>query len=292
MTPATIAIALGGHRAGREWMAPCPAHQDDDPSLSIGIGRNGKILIYCHAGCSQPDVIAALRERGLWEDSMGAKCTPVRVPSQLDKAHLTELALRIWRQGSPIEGSLAETYLASRGLSPPTSDALRFHVGLRHRSGNAHPAMIAMVKHGTSGVPLGILRTYLAADVGGKATVEPARMMLGPCRGGAVQLATVDDNATLVVGEGVETVAAAMQATGHAGWAALSTSGLRTLDLPYAIRNVVVLADGGDPGEAAASAAAQRWAREGRSVRIARAPPDSDFNDLLIAPHIQFGGMP
>ena len=75
-------------------------------------------------------------------------------------------------------------------------------------------------------------------------------MMLGPCRGGAVRLAAPVD--VLMVGEGIETCLAAMQATGHAAWAALSTSGLRALDLPDEVRDVIVLADGDDPGEAAA----------------------------------------
>jgi putative DNA primase/helicase len=63
-----------------------------------------------------------------------------------------------------------------------------------------------------------------------------------------------------------------MQATGHPAWAALSTSGLRALDLPGEVREVIVLADGDEPGEAAARDAALRWMREGRRVRIARAP--------------------
>ena len=40
---------------------------------------------------------------------------------------------------------------------------------------------------------------------------------------------------------------AAMRATSHPAWAALSTSGLGTLDLPKDIRDVIVLADGADP---------------------------------------------
>jgi DNA primase len=85
-----------------------------------------------------------------------------------------------------------------------------------------------------------------------------------------------------MVGEGLETCLAAMQATGHPAWAALSTSGLRTLDLPDDVRDVLVLADGDDAGEAAARGAALRWKREGRRVRIARPPQDFDFNDLLL----------
>ncbi len=104
--------------------------------------------------------------------------------------------------------------------------------------------------------------------------------MLGPCHGGAVRLGTSGD--VLMVGEGIETCLAAMQATGNPAWAALSTSGLRALDLPSDVREVIVLADGDDPGEAAARASALRWQREGRRVRIARPPQGLDFNDMLL----------
>ena len=104
--------------------------------------------------------------------------------------------------------------------------------------------------------------------------------MLGPCHGGAVRLGTPGD--VLMVGEGIETCLAAMQATGNPAWAALSTSGLRALDLPQEVREVIVLADGDDPGEEAAREAALRWKRERRSVRIARPPRGCDFNDLLL----------
>ena len=105
-------------------------------------------------------------------------------------------------------------------------------------------------------------------------------MMLGPCRGGAVRLGPIDQR--LLVGEGIESCLAAMQATGRSAWAALSTSGLRALDLPVEVDEVTVLADGDDPGEAAAHEAALRWKRQGRVVRIARPPRGLDFNDLLL----------
>jgi putative DNA primase/helicase len=85
-----------------------------------------------------------------------------------------------------------------------------------------------------------------------------------------------------MIGEGIETCLAAMQATGHPAWAALSTSGLRALDLSATVREVIVLADGDDPGEAAARDCALRWMREGRHVRIARPPRGLDFNDVLL----------
>lgn len=42
------------------WAARCPAHQDRHPSLSIGIGKDGRILLKCHAGCSVDGVVAAM----------------------------------------------------------------------------------------------------------------------------------------------------------------------------------------------------------------------------------------
>ena len=73
MSAETIARALGGQRLGSTWMAPCPSHEDRRPSLSICEAENGKVLIHCHAGCSQRDVIAELRLRGIWQpDACGA----------------------------------------------------------------------------------------------------------------------------------------------------------------------------------------------------------------------------
>jgi DNA primase len=56
---------------------------------------------------------------------------------------------------------------------------------------------------------------------------------------------------------------------------------MRLLALPSIVREVTILADGDDPGERAALGAARRWLAEGRSVRIARPPSGTDFNDLL-----------
>ncbi len=43
-----------------KWMAQCPVHRDTVPSLSIGVGRNGRILLHCFAGCKYEDIVAAL----------------------------------------------------------------------------------------------------------------------------------------------------------------------------------------------------------------------------------------
>ena len=196
MTAETIAKALGGHRAGATWMARCPAHDDSSPSLAISAGSNGKVLVRCHAGCDQRDVIAALIERGLWDRTgkrqggiarkhrKNLECEP-----DPDAKARTEAAIAIWRASHDIAGSLAETYLRSRGIAPSPLPSLRFHPGLKHASGGIWPAMVALVAHGETGEALAVHRTFLARDGHGKAPVDPAKMMLGPCRGGVVRLA-------------------------------------------------------------------------------------------------------
>jgi DNA primase len=89
-----------------------------------------------------------------------------------------------------------------------------------------------------------------------------------------------------MIGEGIETCLAAMQSTGHSAWAALSASGLRSLEIPPDVNDVIILADGDAAGEAAAKACATRLAGATRRIRIARAPLEADFNDVL-----QSGGI-
>jgi len=287
MPAETIAKALDGRKAGSGWSARCPAHDDRTPSLSLRDTGDGKVLVRCHAGCDQDEVIAHLKASGLWMQNgprlfRYAALGRVIKPTEPDRDEIkrTEAALSIWQAAKPAGGTLIETYLGSRGLRLPATPTLRFHPYLKHPSGDSWPAMIALVARGSDDAPLAIHRTFLARNGAGKAPVDPQKMMLGPCGGGAVRLAEPGD--VLMIGEGIETCLAAMQETGLPAWAALSTSGLRALDLPKDVRDVIVLADGDDPGEAAARDCALRWKRDGRRVRIARPPKGMDFNDMLV----------
>jgi hypothetical protein len=47
-------------RPGGGWDALCPAHEDDRPSLSVGVGKDGRVLLKCHACCTAEEVVAAL----------------------------------------------------------------------------------------------------------------------------------------------------------------------------------------------------------------------------------------
>lgn len=56
-------------KTGKGWLGHCPAHGDRNPSFSINEGRDGLPLVRCHSGCSQSDVVQALKELDAWYGS-------------------------------------------------------------------------------------------------------------------------------------------------------------------------------------------------------------------------------
>src|SRR5882672_7386863 len=45
---------------GAGWQARCPAHHDENPSLSIALGDDGRVLVSCHAGCEFSSIVKAI----------------------------------------------------------------------------------------------------------------------------------------------------------------------------------------------------------------------------------------
>ncbi len=48
------------HKQGNGWTACCPAHEDKNPSLTVGIAEDGRFLICCQAGCQTDAVMRAI----------------------------------------------------------------------------------------------------------------------------------------------------------------------------------------------------------------------------------------
>jgi hypothetical protein len=252
--------------------------------LTLRDGRDGRLLVKCWHGCDPRHVLAELQRLGLLAShSDGARLPPaVRTTEGGDAARRTALAGRIWDSATEARGSPVAQYLADRGITTiPLPPCLRWAPSLRRPDGTAGPAMVTRVD-GLDGELIAVHRTWIDREQSG-IWHRRDRASLGPVGGGAVRLAPASE--TLMVGEGIETCLAAMQATTLLGWAALSTSGLRALILPTAVRTVMILADNdvNGAGERAARAAAERWLAEGRRVRLAMPPePGGDFNDVLV----------
>jgi putative DNA primase/helicase len=105
--------------------------------------------------------------------------------------------------------------------------------------------------------------------------------MLGRFMGGAIRFAAAGPE--MAIGEGIETTLSYMQVSGIPSWAAICTSGMRSIVLPPLPMAAVVhlLVDLDPAGEEAAKAAADRLSREGRAVKLARPTTGKDFNDAL-----------
>ncbi len=55
-----LAHLKGVRSSLRGWKACCPAHADREPSLSIGLGEQGQVLLKCFAGCSLERITEAM----------------------------------------------------------------------------------------------------------------------------------------------------------------------------------------------------------------------------------------
>ena len=54
-------LQISGHTGRRNsYVALCPAHDDSHPSLSVGQGADGRVLIHCFAGCDAQAIVNAV----------------------------------------------------------------------------------------------------------------------------------------------------------------------------------------------------------------------------------------
>ncbi len=60
MTAPELAARLEATKTNAGWSAKCPAHEDKTASLSIGEGTEGRVLIFCHAGCQPRSILEKL----------------------------------------------------------------------------------------------------------------------------------------------------------------------------------------------------------------------------------------
>ncbi len=278
-----ITRALRGTWHGRYGTARCPAHDDRLPSLSLANGHDGRLLLYCYAGCSFREIIQALIRIGLlgkqaYDHTLSFSkqfCADLKQAKR--KA---EKAKVIWQQSQPIKNTLAETYLRMRGITCDLPADLRFHSKCPHPSGVTLPALVALVKGAGS---FAIHRTFLK-DNGCKTDQKPAKAMLGSVTGGAVHLSQ-DNPKHLVICEGIETGLALLSGLLTEPvdlWASLSTHGMMHVNLPKTKARLTIAMDGNDAGRKAGFTLAARAYRQGFEVFIMQAPYGLDFNDVLI----------
>ena len=257
----------------------CPACGYAD-AFTARTTREGRTALHCFNGCDRDALNDAAR------GALGSGWTPPPRPDaakmQANRQSRQDAAQRLWQRSLPCPGTLAETYLARRGIGHvATSSAIRFQSDCPHPGGSRCSAVVAAVLD-WSGDLVAVHRTFLDRD-GRKTALNPPRASLGRLWGGAVRLDPCAP--ALVVGEGIESAASAGLVLRLPAWAALSAGNLAAgLMLPAAVRRVVIAVDHDAPGQRAAAAAALRWRGEDRMVQLATPDqPGQDFNDLVQA---------
>ncbi|MGF7174651.1 DUF7146 domain-containing protein [Azospirillum doebereinerae] len=294
-------------KAGREFKACCPFHEDSSPSFFL---NDRKGIFKCFGCGAFGDVIDLLRrldgldfatavetlagerpalrrngaldfERRLVEASQEYTASEGRgwEPDEEERARM-EHARSIWFNARPVGGTAGEAYLRWRGVRLPLPPTLRFAPAMWHSGARREfPALVAALQDSV-GTITAVQRVYLTPDGRGKLDVAPRKKGKGPMRDGAVRLAR--PGRVLGLAEGIETALSARQIYSLPVWSANGAGRMHSVVLPEGVEHVVLFADAGETGLAAARRAADHFAGRGLLVDI-EAPPEGDWNDVVMA---------
>lgn len=246
-------------------------------------GEHGDLLDVVRAATLTGSLAEALVEARRFlslpepEDELG------RPPRDKAETGSPGAARRLLAICKPIMGTLAETYLAGRGIPPmPAMDALRFHPRCWYRRSRealgdvpaAMPAMIAAVTDNGGNIT-GAHRTWLAPDGSGKAKVAYPRRAMGHLLGHGVRFGIAAP--VMTAGEGIEsTLSLRAGVPALPAIAALSSAHLAALAFPPMLRRLYVAREGDPAGRAAFTTLALRAESSGVEVL----PLDSELGDL------------
>ncbi len=212
-----------------------------------------------------------------------------------------KFAQKIYHQGIPIDGTLAEKYLREfRGIIGNIPEDFKFCAKVKHPDlGRMVPALLAPIKNGQNEVQ-GVVRIFLNANgdklqdtylnTDGKSLPATVKANLGSMANAAVTVNQGKFPGTIYIAEGIETALSIAQTKPlDAVFATLSVSNLSKVLIPADTQKVVLCADYDGVGAAsnkALMAAANFYLERGLSVAIAH--PEKiigmnkvDFNDVL-----------
>ena len=283
--PSIVAATVKLQRTGNEWKGCCPFHIDRSPSFTIfadgerfhcfGCGAHGDVLDYI-ALLHRTDMVEAARL--LCAGDLPKVELARSAPSP--RSNRAPEAQAIWERAIPAAGTLAESYLVSRGINAPFPPDIRFS-RLPYGNSDPLPCLVAAVRD-VSGAVIGLQRIYLRSDGRGKAGLPKPKLSLGKVAGGAIRLGDLDDTGAVTVCEGPEDGLTLLEMLRTPVWVAAGASMLPAMQFPPEVRSVVIGADNDDAGDAAARKAAHAFALRGLTVRIIHPLPDfKDFNDEL-----------
>lgn len=288
MSLARIVAALGGdlYDQGRRANVPAPGHSAHDRSISLLLSE-GRVVVHGFGGVDWKVVLADLRGRGLVDEAGRPAGTGPGGPrpAQPDRLVRVRTAARLWEGGVAIgPGTEAARHLLRRSIPAALKPAnLRRHpaapVSVYRPGGPRRPALIARISDPDDRLT-GVEITYLEPGGGLARTLRLPRKTVGLAPpGSAVRLASA--SVEMLVGEGVITTLSAMSRFALPGWALMAARNLAAWTPPPEARRVLIAADRGRVGEAAALQLKARLERARvRAAVLWPDPPHGDWNEV------------
>lgn len=285
-----IVAALGGdlYHNGARANVPGPGHSGADRSVSLWL-TGGRVVAHSFGASDWRAVMADLRRRGLVDAAgrpTGAPLSDAGSAARPDTRVRRQTAERLWSQGVKIGSSgLAARHLQRRGVPWPVGlcDLLEHPaapVSVYRAGGRTLRAVMARISD-PAGRTTGVELTYLDAAARQALHLAVSRKTVGCVPpGAAVRLSVAGPR--MLVAEGVVTTLSAMRGFDLPGWALLSAGNLAVWTPPPEVRSVMIAADRGLAGEAAARRLKHRLAALGLAAEM-RLPPQGcgDWNDAI-----------
>jgi hypothetical protein len=262
---------LKGTWHGAYGKACCPAHADRSPSLSITPGDKA-VLFHCFAGCSQAEIIDALRRLGDLPKPTERDTSPA---TRADRA---QLCRDLWNVARPLTGTPAQKYLDARAIG-------------HSKIGKYAPAAVTIEKGKRLRLPalylpiierreiIALARVFLDSSGQKNPRLDEPKRTLGDPRGGAIQIGLVEgDHLNLAEGfEEAESVIAMHELPGC--WSVNGTEQYARLSIPDHIRSITIYSQHGKAASAGVTKAEANLTANNRTVSIVLPPPGGDWND-------------
>ena len=239
--------------ASGSFVGHCPTHNDKSKSLSITKEADGKILLKCHAGCSQKKLIEYLVKNNSWGE-------PIKDYEKIKN---------LWEESIEInENDLAYKYIQSRGISLNTlPKSLRLNSHCYNKELNTQvDAIIAKVQNSQNNL-IAIQRIYLNKN-GNKLKVDCPKKILGSFAGGHVELKSGLSEEIIHLTEGIETGLAIFSSLNETVWCSLSATNLSKIQPDKTVKTIHIWADKdvSETGQKESRKAAETFRRKGIKV--------------------------
>ncbi len=304
---AQVAKYLGKGReieSGSGWSTLCPCHDDHTPSLSVTDRiTNGEpdVIVNCHANCDYRDVKKYLVDHNVipaWKGGKGThqkQASPEQIiPEQPETKKKSDVESWIWKQAA--SGNEAKQkikkYFSGRNIhftkDFPLPAAIRWNQYKVQKTKKTSISIVASLTTLDDKFTAAVQRIFVEAvddDINGNAVYKKTGCrMFGNCKGRGVWFNRDQGMRELIIGEGIETTLSVMQATGKNGVAALTTSGMKGIELPEGVEVLYVLVDSdvkklginaSFAGQRAAIKLAERFTKGGGQAFLV--PPCDDF---------------